>query len=110
MARTTAAEWAKRVERWQRSGLGAKEFAERERLDAGQLSWWKWRLKTRAAAPPSALLPVRVVARRDPAPAAEPAVSPIEIALPSGARLRVVQGVDEETLARVVRAVEASCS
>ena len=109
MARTTAAEWARRVERWQRSGLGAKAFAERERIDAGQLSWWKWRLKTRPLTSSAALVPVRVAPSREAAPVAA-APSAIDIALPSGARLRVVGSVDEANLTRVVRAVESACS
>jgi len=37
-----AAEWAKRVERWQRSGLSAAKFGVREGIAGAQLSWWKW--------------------------------------------------------------------
>ena len=111
MAKTSRAEWARRVERWQRSGLGAAEFARREGLDARQLSWWKWRLGRSAAEPGSpTLVPVRVVARASLAQEDAVAGGPIEIALPSGARLRVPSGVDEPTLLRVLRALEATCS
>jgi len=44
MARSNRATWAKRVEQWQRSGLTAKEFAAKAGLNAGTLSYWKWRL------------------------------------------------------------------
>lgn len=37
-------EWAKRVGRWQRSGLTARGFAEQAGLNAHTLTFWKWRL------------------------------------------------------------------
>jgi DNA-binding transcriptional regulator YiaG len=45
MAKTTSAEWAKRVERWQDSGLTAKEFAAELNVNAGTLSYWKYKLR-----------------------------------------------------------------
>ena len=36
--------WERRVERWQRSGLSARRFAEREGVRAATLTWWRWRL------------------------------------------------------------------
>lgn len=36
--------WGRRVERWQRSGLSARRFAEREGVRAATLTWWRWRL------------------------------------------------------------------
>jgi transposase len=44
MARSTREEWAKRVRRWQRSGLTAKQFEARTGIKASTLSYWKWRL------------------------------------------------------------------
>lgn len=44
MAGSKRATWAKRVEQWKRSGLTAKQFAARAGLNAGTLSYWKWRL------------------------------------------------------------------
>lgn len=107
MARTSSSEWARRVERWQRSGLRAAEFADRDGCDAKQLTWWKWRLGRDVVAP--RLVPVTVVGRAEPEEEAVVAFA-IEVALPSGIRLRVARGVDEVTLARVVRALGASCS
>ena len=49
MARTTAAEWAKRVERWRDSGLTAKEFASELNVNAGTLSAWKYKLRREAS-------------------------------------------------------------
>lgn len=110
MARRSSQQWAELVDRWKRSGLTAPAFAAREGLDPGQLSWWKWHLKTRAVAHETTIVPVRVVSRRKPTPSDDASASPIEIALPSGVRLRVGRGVDEATLACVVRAVESACS
>lgn len=45
MARADRDEWAKRVQRWQDSGLSAREFASEMGLKAASLSYWKWRLK-----------------------------------------------------------------
>lgn len=42
--RRTAQEWSTVVERWQQSGLAAKDFAAAEGLVASTLSWWKWHL------------------------------------------------------------------
>jgi hypothetical protein len=110
MARRTSEQWAQLVEQWKTSGLTGPQFGAQQHVDPGQLAWWKWHLKTRApSSPGTALVPVRVVARRTPQRIDEPGISPIEIALPSGARLRVVRGVDEDTLTRVVRSLERAC-
>jgi transposase len=45
MPRADREEWAKRVQRWQDSGLSAREFASEMGLKASSLSFWKWRLK-----------------------------------------------------------------
>lgn len=81
----TRDEWAERVDRWQKSGLSAKDFAARERIESRRLVWWRWKLQ--ASSPPELrFLPVRVVDS-----AARPAGSavPLEIALPNGRVVRV---------------------
>ncbi len=45
-----AKEWSTVVERWQRSGLTAKEFAATEGLVASTLSWWRWHLGSKERA------------------------------------------------------------
>jgi transposase len=45
VARADRGEWAKRVQRWQESGLTAREFADEMGLKATSLSFWRWRLK-----------------------------------------------------------------
>lgn len=44
MARASAAEWAKRVERWKASGLTANEFAAETGVNPTTLSNWRRRL------------------------------------------------------------------
>jgi hypothetical protein len=44
MERATRDEWKRRVARWRRSGLTAKEFSAREGLNASTLSFWSWKL------------------------------------------------------------------
>jgi hypothetical protein len=46
MAKADREEWARRVQRWQESGLTAREFATEMGLKATTLTYWKWRLKT----------------------------------------------------------------
>jgi transposase len=120
----TRAEWMKRVKRWERSGLDAAEFAQREGLKAKQLYWWKWKLGAAGAQPEPAaprFLPVRVVEPSPPptpastvppapAPTAPPAPAWIDITLPNGSLVRVMPGVDAATLACVMTVVaEMSC-
>lgn len=50
MAKTTSAEWAKRVERWQDGGLSVKEFAAELSVNAGTLAYWKY-MPRRESAP-----------------------------------------------------------
>jgi len=42
MARATRAVWAKRVQRWERSGETAREFAARLHVNPHTLKWWRW--------------------------------------------------------------------
>jgi hypothetical protein len=47
MARETREVWARRVRRWKKSGLTAKDFAAREGVNAKTLSYWRWKLGAR---------------------------------------------------------------
>lgn len=44
MARQSREAWARRVRRWEKSGLGASDFAALEGVNAKTLSYWKWKL------------------------------------------------------------------
>jgi hypothetical protein len=114
MARATPAEWAKRVARWQDSGLTAKEFAAELNVNAGTLSYWKYKLRRQTPLPESAtrhneqrkaLIPpgfLRVVPVEGEAVA--PATS-IEIVLDGRTLVRVPNSFDEAVLVRLVRAL-----
>jgi transposase len=119
MKRATRAEWARRVARWRRSGLSAKEFAAREGFNASTLTFWSWKLgtlkgsvpqgrRTRGGATPGrkqnhatepdasdAFVGFDLVAPRA-------ASSDLELVLDDGLRVRVPAGFDAPTLERMV--------
>jgi len=107
--RRSAAEWARVVRRWRRSGSSTAEFAAAEGVKPSTLSWWAWKLglsERRQTTPDSnrprdakalQLVPVQVVTTT-------PVVAPeaaVEIAI--GTRVvRVRSGFDRETFAAVL--------
>jgi hypothetical protein len=112
--RRSAVDWTKLVEGWRRSGLGAREFADRARISVEQLRWWKWHLgKSRvdAASKRRGAEMVRVEIRP---PRSRRVVdtppSVIEIARGDWV-VRVARGVDVPTLEHVldVIASRAAC-
>jgi hypothetical protein len=109
--------WARRVERWQRSGLTADRFAEQEGVNARTLAFWKWRLK-RDGAPGVAMKPgrrraekrvafVELVAPRPAASPGEARSTAIEVVLPIGYRVRVAGGFERGTLVELLDVLEA---
>lgn len=114
--KTTAAGWARRVERWKRSGLTAAEFGAREGVEGKQLSWWKWHLSRRAAgetplrrldgasrrAPPLSFVPARVVDGAAP----PPADGRVEIVLGNGRVVRLTGAVDDAVLVQALRVAD----
>ncbi len=113
-ATTSAARWAKRVERLGRSGLSIRTFAAREGLKAGSLSFWKWKLAQQgkdgeASAEPAAPLQFVELTARE-APRAAPASAGFEVVLASGRTVRVARGFDAAELARLVGVLEEARS
>jgi hypothetical protein len=106
MREATRGKWAELVKRWAESGLKAAEFARREGLNAGTLSYWKWRLRregrrTGLARRGSGRAPafVEVVA-------ALPVVADrIEVVVDGRDVVRVPDGFDDATLRRVIAVV-----
>lgn len=91
-------DWAEVVEQFEQSGLTQRAFAERRGLPLSTLQSWIYRARRQRPAS-AALLPVRIVE-------AEPAsAAPIELELPSGARLRFAPGTDPAYLARLLQAL-----
>lgn len=116
MARETRAAWARRVERWQHSGLTADRFAEREGVNARTLAFWKWRLKRDGAARPATgaahrrakrVAFVELVAPKPVAAAGEARSTSIEVLLPIGYRLRVAGGFERGVLTELLDVLEA---
>lgn len=104
MGRDAKAAWTKRVERWRASGLTAKEFAAETGLNAGTLTYWKWRLdrspsggQTRKKAEF-----VEVVSPVSPAPTPHDA---FEVILGNGVEVRVPVRFDADALRRLVAAL-----
>ena len=108
MAETGRARWIERVEQWKQSGLTAREYAAKAGLNAGTLTYWKWRLsrdarvqkapagtrKRRTRKPKLIeLTPVTVVDER------------MEIELSNGHRLRVPARFDSQALSRLLTIV-----
>jgi transposase len=117
MARATRSEWAKRVERWQDSGLTAKEFAAELDVSASSLTFWKWKLGRDKATPSET---GQKPSKRS-SKAAEPkflqlvttnneavaSAAPLELVIRRDIVVRVHRGFDEQTLARVIHALGA---
>jgi transposase len=113
MAKTSRAEWAKRVERWKDSGLTAKEFAAELDVSPNSLTFWKWKLRQI----PNVVSASRGESKRgrlkrDGAPAkflqlvptseSLPVMGTFELMMRSGLVLRIPRDFDESTLVRVV--------
>lgn len=115
MARETRAAWARRVERWRRSGLTADRFAEQEGVNARTLAFWKWRLKRDGAAQvvtnfgsmaEKRVAFVEVIAPRA-ASSGETRSTAIEVVLPTGYRVRVAGSFERSTLVELLDVLEA---
>jgi hypothetical protein len=103
-------EWRERLERWEGSELGGSDFAEQEGVSVSTLYRWSRRLelgpvkrrgggRSRKSVRPRVL---PVIVKPDAAPLLGPAPL-LEVLLRGGEVVRVPQGFDEGTLARVVR-------
>jgi len=105
-------EWQKRVERWNESGLSAKQFAAETGINAGTLQFWKYKLKKQSAEAP------RAARRRAPSPTVSSLVevrpmsvgadNRFEIELNNGRRLRLPATFDADTVKALVVVLEAT--
>jgi transposase-like protein len=111
-----AREMQRLIERWERSGLRAAEFARRRGLSPGTFSWWRHRLgsarrdpggqrrrKTAAESEQQAVFTELVLDRSVPGTAG---AAVAEIVLRSGRTLRVPALVDAAALRALVRVLE----
>lgn len=98
---------ARLVKEWGRSGETGRAFAARNGITAAKLFYWKLRLVGRdrgRGKRTHRFVPVRVVGREQWGVAGL-----LEIVLDSGARVRVSEGVSEETLRRAIRVLRERC-
>ena len=109
--RQSAREWARLVEAWKKSGETAADFAAAHGVKPGRLTWWKWKLTSRASAPAEDL---RLVAVQI-APATTATTTATEITTPAweitsahGGVLRVYRGIAPAELAAVLSALRTS--
>jgi transposase len=113
MARATREDWAKRVERWQDSGLTAKEFAAELDVAPSSLTFWKWKLRQSTSSAAKSRAPrAHGTNKRDESsmsfvrlvPTTPPAHGDLlEVVCASGVIVRVPHDFDEPTLLRLVR-------
>lgn len=100
MARSTRADWERRVRRWRRSGLKRDEFAALEGVKPTTLGWWAWALQRNAS---TALVKrdafVQVTAVEVPTTIV---LERIEILLENGRVVRVPAVFDDAHLGRVL--------
>lgn len=107
--KTTEAErrWRRIVHKWRRSGLSARDFAEREGVNALTMYGWSSRLgKPPTAMPPMVtptFVPVEIINEVRPISQSTPVH--LEVVLPRGEVIRVPPGVDPSELGRVVAAL-----
>jgi hypothetical protein len=109
METSAAAEWARRVEEQEKSGLSIRKFAEQQGLKPGTLSFWKWKLtRESSAAPAPHVAPLRFVELTavTPPPATPTGGAVFEVMLSSGKSVRVPVGFDGSELARLVAVLE----
>jgi transposase len=116
MGKATREEWAKRVERWQDSGLTAKEFAAELDVAPSSLTFWKWKLRrletSDGDAGSSRGRRKRRAAKHEAASTSflqlVPTTSPqthadaLEVVLSNGTVIRVSRDFDKPTLVRLV--------
>jgi transposase len=118
MPREVRSTWARRVERWRRSGLTAEQFAASEGVNARTLAFWKWRLKRDGACEQREVRrkrrcaePVTFVEIASPAPptgvTAETRAPLFELVLPRGYRVRIAHGVERGALTELLDVLEA---
>lgn len=103
--RRTARDWARLVKAWQKSGKSADEFAASHGIAPRTLTWWKWRLGSKAPSPaPLRLVPLQIEPSTAPAPGPNTAPS-WEIITARGHVLRVHRGIEGSQLAAVLAAL-----
>jgi hypothetical protein len=99
--------WQRTIGEAARSGISIREFCRQRRLKEPQFYWWQRKLKT-AGRERKMVRPIDRGAASFALVSDEPGNMPagLELVLRDGRRLRISQGVEEETLRAVLAAVE----
>jgi transposase-like protein len=98
--------WQKIVDNWRTSGVSVRRFCRQQGLTESAFYTWRKRLASAASADSGLTLPLAT----EPTPfleitlpaASGPSPAPLELALCSGALLRIPAGVDRATLSAVL--------
>jgi len=106
----TSKRWSEIIDRWRRSGMTGRLFAEQEGINVSTLFGWSRKLRPSTGTPTttgaSMLLPVTIPEPSAPAPAPAPAPSRmLEVLVPGGEIVRIPPDVAPEHLAGVLRAL-----
>ena len=105
MKRESRDAWARRVTRWEKSGLSRDEFAAREAVRSRTLGWWRWFLAKHSSRPPMVLAKREAFVELEPI-VIESAGERIEVALGNGRVVRVPAAFNDEVLGRVITVAE----
>lgn len=107
-------EWQARLERWQKSGLGVREFCAGE--DVGEPVFYQWRKKLgwkarerrekSVAGPIKSLQQALFLPLEIARATSVNAAAPIEIELPTGCKIRVPHDVSRDQLVLVLDALQ----
>jgi len=107
--RTSRAEWQKRIERWNDSGLSAEQFAAEMGINAGTLRHWKYFLGKRAsgalASKPTRPIVANSLVEVQPVVAAAPTAA-FELELGADRRLRIPPQFEADALERLLAVLE----
>jgi hypothetical protein len=100
--------WQRTISEAARSGMSIREFCRRRRLRESQFYWWQRKLRAGRDTRTAQRLGVDGNQASFALVSAEAGASDvgIELVLGDGRRLRIRQGVDEETLRAVLAALE----
>lgn len=100
-------QWAEQVERWQRSGVSAREFARKEGVNPKTLGYWRWRLEQESQETESnGAADGRAVQFVELGTSGDDKRSVFEFELRGGLRVRIPFDFEREALIRLLDVVE----
>jgi hypothetical protein len=100
--------WQRTISEAARSGISVRQFCRQRRLKESQFYWWQHKLRAsrRDGTTPRSSANGRPASFALVSEEAEARDAGIELVLGDGRKLRIRQGVDEETLRAVLAALE----